>query len=61
MPYCITTPSSRRLEDALNDSGRIAQLETRIAQLEMDKAEMKKQLQFLATEFKMLKEQRKAP
>ena len=33
----------------------------RIAQLEMDKAEMKEQIQFLTTELKMLKEQRKAP
>jgi len=57
----INTPSSRRLEDASNNSDRIAQLETRIAQLEMDKAEMNEQLQFLTTELKMLKEQRKAP
>lgn len=57
----INTPSSRRLEDTSNDSDRITQLETRIAQLEMDKAEMKEQLQFLTTEFKMLKEQRKSP
>jgi len=54
----INTPSSRRLEDASNDSDRITQLETRIAQLEMDNAEMKEQVQFLTTELKMLKEQR---
>merc|ERR1711865_338466 len=35
----INTPSSRRLDDALNDSDRIDQLEARIAQLEMDKTE----------------------
>jgi len=57
----INTPSSRRLEDASNISDHIAQLEERIAQLEMDKAEMKEQLQFLTTELKMLKEQHKAP
>ena len=57
----INTPSSRRLEDASKDSDRIAQLETRIAQLEMDKAIMNEQLQFLTAEVKMLKEQRKAP
>jgi len=57
----INAPSSRRLEDASNDSDRVTQLETRIAQLEMDKAEMKEQLQLLTIEFKMLKEQRKAP
>jgi len=57
----INTPSSRRLEDASNESDRIAQLETRIAQLEVDKAQMKEQIQFLTTEVKMLKEQRKAP
>jgi len=57
----INAPSSRRLEDASNDSDRVTQLETRIAQLEMGKAEMKEQIQFLTTELKMLKEQRKAP
>jgi len=57
----INTPSSRRLEDTSNDSDGIAQLETRIVQLETDKAEMKEQIQFLTSELKMLKEQRKAP
>ena len=32
-----------------------------LQQLEVDKAEMKEQLQFLTTGLKMLKEQRKAP
>ena len=50
----INTPSSRRLEDASNDSDRIAQLE-------MDNVEMKEHIQFLTTELKMLKGQRKAP
>ena len=56
----INTPSSRRLEDASNGSDRVTQLEARMAQLEMDKAEMKEQIQFITTGLKMLKEQRKA-
>lgn len=57
----ITTATSRRLKEASNDSDRMTELEAKTAQLEMDKAEMKQQIQFVTTELKMLKEQRKAP
>ena len=57
----INTPSSRRLEDASNNSNQIAQMEAKIVELKIDQAEMSRQLQFLTAEFKMLKEQRNAP
>jgi hypothetical protein len=57
----IITPTSRRLEDVSTDSDRIAHMESKMTKLEINEAEMKEQLQFLTTELKMLKEQRKAP
>ena len=52
----INAPSGRRLQESSIDSDRLAQLEIKVAQIETDNAELKKQVPILTAKVKMLEE-----